>query len=79
MPQLASARQSQDQLGAALAALVRTDHADGAVPVTTTSSAYDAIMQSLTSQGGVAADLRTTLGDALTPRPLDVLSTIAAT
>jgi hypothetical protein len=43
MPQLASAGQSQDQFGAALAALVRTDHADGAVPVTTTRSAYDAI------------------------------------
>jgi hypothetical protein len=79
MPQLASARQSQAQLGAALAAVVRTDHADGAVPATTTGSAYDAIVQSLTSQGTTEADVRTTLGDALTPQPLNVLSTLGTT
>jgi hypothetical protein len=78
MPQLATARQNQDQLGAALAAIVKTDHADGAVTAATTGSAYDAIVHTLTTQGVAEADLRTTLGDALTPGPLDVLATLGA-
>lgn len=77
LPQLAAARQDEGRLGAALAAVVRTDRANGAVSATTTGSAYDAIVRSLTSQGTAEADVRATLGDALTPQPLDVLSTIA--
>ena len=77
VPQLAAVDAARAAAGARLAAALRAFGAKGKLTKAQAAVAYAKIVKQLVSAGVSEAEIRTTIGTALKPTPIDVLTVIA--